>query len=83
MIVLSKANKLAENISSEYPFIKDNHKHMSADPGGMFRCLLVRAEGEQENMLIAQGRKSLYLAYEYPAKAPKLKKSRKRNEPER
>ena len=36
---------------------------MSADPGGLFRCLMVRAEGEKENMLIAQGQNCLYLGY--------------------
>lgn len=65
VIVLSKADfeKLAEDISPEYPFIKDNRQLMSATPGGMFRCLLVRAEGESENMLVAQGKNSLYLGY--------------------
>lgn len=36
---------------------------MSADPGGLFRCLMVQAEGEKENMLIAQRKDTLYLGY--------------------
>ena len=36
---------------------------MSADPGGLFRCLMVRTEGETENMLIAQRKDTLYLGY--------------------
>ena len=65
VIVLSKEDfeKLSEDVSPEYPFLKDNRELMSADPGGLFRCLMVRAEGEKENMLIAQGRNSLYLGY--------------------
>lgn len=65
VIVLSKEDfeKLSEDISPEYPFLKDNRELMSADPGGLFRCLMVRAEGEKENMLIAQGRTGLYLGY--------------------
>lgn len=65
VIVLSKEDfeKFSEDISSEYPFHKDNREFMSADPGGLFRCLMVRAEGEKENMLIAQGRTGLYLGY--------------------
>ena len=65
VILLSKADfeKLSEDISAEYPFIKDNRELMSADPGGLFRCLMVRAEGANENMLIAQHRHTLYLGY--------------------
>ena len=65
VIVLSKEDfeELSEDVSPEYPFLKDNRELMSADPGGLFRCLMVRAEGEKENMLIAQGRNSLYLGY--------------------
>ena len=57
VIILSKEDfeKLSEDVSPEYPFLKDNREIMSADPGGLFRCLMVRAEGEKENMLIAQG----------------------------
>ena len=57
VIILSKEDfeKLSEDVSPEYPFLKDNREIMSASPGGLFRCLMVRAEGEKENMLIAQG----------------------------
>lgn len=65
VIILNKEDfeKLSEDISPEYPFLKDNRELMSADPGGLFRCLMVRTEGEQENMLVAQGRTCLYLGY--------------------
>ena len=65
VIVLCKEDfeKLSEDVSPEYPFLKDNRELMSASPGGLFRCLMVRAEGEKENMLIAQGRNCLYLGY--------------------
>ena len=66
VIVLGKEDfeKLSEDVSPEYPFLKDNRELMSADPGGLFRCLMVRTTGEQEEyMLIAQGRNSLYLGY--------------------
>lgn len=65
VIILSKEDfeKLSEDVSPEYPFLKDNREIMSADPGGLFRCLMVRAEGEKENMLIAQRKDTLYLGY--------------------
>ena len=65
VIVLSKEDieKFSEDISPEYPFLKNNREIMSADPGGLFRCLMVRAEGEKENMLIAQRKDTLYLGY--------------------
>lgn len=65
VIVLGKEDfeKLSEDVSPEYPFLKDNRELMSADPGGLFRCLMVSTKGEQEYMLIAQGRNSLYLGY--------------------
>lgn len=65
VIFLSKADfdKLAEDISPEYPFLKDNREFMSADPGGLFRCLMIRAKGEKGDMLIAQGRNQLFLGY--------------------
>lgn len=65
VIILSKEDfeQLSEDISPEYPFIKDNQELMSADPGGVFRCLLVRAKGETENLLIAQRKNDLYLGY--------------------
>ena len=65
VIILSKEDfeKLSEDVSPEYPFLKDNRELMSADPGGLFRCLMVRAEGEKENMLIAQRKDTLYLGY--------------------
>ena len=65
VIVLCKEDfeKLSEDVSPEYPFLKDNRELMSADPGGLFRCLMVRAEGEKENMLIAQRKDTLYLGY--------------------
>lgn len=41
VIVLSAADyeKLAEDISPEYPFLKNNRTLMTAQPGGTFRCL--------------------------------------------
>ena len=65
VIILSKEDfeKLSEDVSPEYPFLKDNREIMSADPGGLFRCLMVRAEGEKENMLIAQRHNTLYVGY--------------------
>ena len=65
VIVLSKEDfeKLSEDVSPEYPFLKDHQEYMSADPGGLFRCLMVRAEGEQGYMLIAQKKDTLYLGY--------------------
>ena len=65
VIVLNKENfeKLSENVSPEYPFLKDNRELMNADPGGLFRCLMVRAEGKTENMLIAQRKDTLDLGY--------------------
>ena len=65
VFVLSKEDfeKLSEDVSPEYPFLKDNREIMGADPGGLFRCLMVRAEGQKENMLIAQEKDTLYLGY--------------------
>lgn len=65
VIILSKEDfeKLSEDVSPEYPFLKDNREIMSADPGGLFRCLMVLGEGETENMLIAQRHDTLYLGY--------------------
>lgn len=65
VIVLSKEDfeKLSEDVSPEYPFLKDNREFMSADPDGLFRCLMVLGEGETENMLIAKKKDTLYLGY--------------------
>lgn len=65
VIILSREDfeKLSEDVSPEYPFLKDNREHMSADPGGLFRCLMARAEEEKEYLLIAQDGDSLYLGY--------------------
>ena len=65
VIILSREDfeKLSEDVSPEYPFLKDNREHMSADPGGLFRCLMARAEGEKECLLIAQDGDALYLGY--------------------
>ena len=65
IFILTKEDfeKLSEDVSPEYPFLKDNQELMSADPGGLFRCLMVRTEGETENMLIAQRKDTLYLGY--------------------
>lgn len=65
VIVLSKEDfeKLSEDVSPEYPFLKDNWEFMSADPGGLFRCLMVLSEGETKNMLIAKRKDTLYLDY--------------------
>lgn len=62
VIVLSTADyeKLAEDISPEYPFLKNNRTLMTAQPGGTFRCLLVTAETEQEGMLLALTENTLY-----------------------
>ena len=40
VIILSKEDfeKLSEDVSPEYPFLKDNREIMSADPGGLFRA---------------------------------------------
>lgn len=65
VILLSKADfdKLSEDISPDYPFLQDNRHLLSADPGGLFRCLMVRAEGQAEHLLISQRRNTLYLGY--------------------
>lgn len=65
VIVLSKEDfeKLSEDISPEYPFLKDNREQMGVDWGNRFRCLMVRAEGEKENMLIAKRKDTMYLSY--------------------
>lgn len=65
VIVLSKEDfeKLSEDISPDYPFLRDNQNLMSGGLGRIFRCLLVHAKGEKENLLIAQGRNHLYLGY--------------------
>ena len=65
VIVLSKEDfeKLSEDVSPEYPFLKDNWEFMNADPGGLFRCLMVLSEGETKNMLIAKRKDTLYLGY--------------------
>lgn len=65
IFILTKEDfeKLSEDVSPEYPFLKDNQELMSADPGGLFRCLMVRAEGQTENMLIAQRKDTLYPGY--------------------
>lgn len=69
VIVLGKEDfeKLSEDVSPEYPFLKDNRELMSADPGGLFRCLMVRTKGEQEYMLIAQGETACTLVMERTA----------------
>ena len=65
VILLSKADfdKLSEDISPDYPFLQDNRHLLSANPGGLFRCLMVRAEGQAEHLLISQRRNTLYLGY--------------------
>ena len=65
VILLSKSDfdKLSEDISPDYPFLQDNRNLLSADPGGLFRCLMVRAEGQAEHLLISQRRNILYLGY--------------------
>lgn len=49
VILLSKADfdKLSEDISPDYPFLQNNRNLLSADPGGVFRCLMVREKGKQ------------------------------------
>lgn len=63
VILLSKSdfNKLSQDISPDYPFLQDNRRLLSADPGGLFRCLMVRAEGQAEHLLISKRRNTLYL----------------------
>lgn len=56
-------DKLSEDISPEYPFIRENAELMSAWPGGRFDCLLVTTEDEPEGILAAEEGKRLYLAY--------------------
>ena len=65
VILLSKSDfdKLSEDISPDYPFLQDNRRLLSAEPGGLFRCLMVRAEGQAEHLLISQRRNTLYLGY--------------------
>ena len=65
VILLSKSDfdKLSEDISPDYPFLQDNRNLLSAEPGGLFRCLMVRAEGQAEHLLISQRRNTLYLGY--------------------
>ena len=65
VILLSKSDfdKLSEDISPDYPFLQDNRHLLSADPGGLFRCLMVRAEGQAEHLLISQRKNTLYLGY--------------------
>lgn len=64
-IVLSAEDfeKLGEDISPEYPFLKANEMHMSADPGGQFFCLLVTAQGRNEGLLLAKEEDDLYVGY--------------------
>ncbi len=63
VILLSKPdfNKLSKDISPDYPFLQDNRRLLSADPGGLFRCLMVRAEGQAEHLLISKRKNTLYL----------------------
>lgn len=65
VLVLSREDfaKLGEDISPEYPFIRDNASLMSAWPGGRFDCLLVTTETEPEGILVAEEMSRLYLAY--------------------
>ena len=56
-------DKLSEDISPEYPFIRENADLMSAWPGGRFDCLLVTTEDGTEGILAAEEGKRLYLAY--------------------
>ena len=65
VILLRKSDfdKLSEDISPDYPFLQDNRHLLSADPGGLFHCLMVRAEGQAEHLLISQRRNTLYLGY--------------------
>ena len=64
-LILSPADfeKLAEDISPDYPFIKDHQALMSADPGGWFHCVLVTARTKLEGLLVAKGSHELYLGY--------------------
>lgn len=104
VIVLCKEDfeKLSEDVSPEYPFLKDNRKFMSADPGSFcWHCVLVKGENSRDGILVdAEGYsyaryaafapdcdklrlQDIPVHYEYPARAPEQKKSRKRKEPER
>ena len=55
-------DKLAEDISPEDPFLKDNRDFMKVTPGGWFHALLVMTEAGQEGMLLAQGLDGLYVS---------------------
>lgn len=54
-------DKLAEDISPEYPFLHVNRELMSANEGGWFHSLLVTTEEGPEGMLLAQGETDLYV----------------------
>ena len=61
ILSLEDYEKLAEDISPEYPFLKDNRDLMKADPGGRFHVLLAMTETGSEGMLLAQGKGGLYV----------------------
>lgn len=61
--------KLAEDISPEYQFLKDNHEFMEAVPGEKFHALLVMTETGPEGILLAQGPDGLYVGRSRNTKA--------------
>ena len=61
ILSLEDYEKLAEDISPEYPFLKDNRDLMKADRGGRFHALLAMTETGSEGMLLAQGKGGLYV----------------------
>ena len=65
VIVLSNDDfsTFSEDMSPDYPFLKDNAGIMSVGPGGMFRCITVRAESDKEHILIAGNGDNLYFGH--------------------
>ena len=61
ILSLEDYEKLAEDISPEYPFLKDNRDLMKADRGGRFHALLAMTETGSEGMLLAKGKGGLYV----------------------
>lgn len=65
VIVLSEDGfaSLAGDLSAEYVFLEENRDLMSADPGGLFNCVLARTETGKEGILFALQGSELYTAY--------------------
>lgn len=54
---------LAGDILAEYVFLEESRDRMSADPGGLFNCVLARTETGKEGILFALQGSELYTAY--------------------